>query len=262
MNSNCVAVANPKGGVGKTSLVANLAGIAAKSGWRVLAVDLDPNGDLCADLGFGSMQHDDEGNQFTEAVLRGGDVSPIAEVRPNLDVLSGGTRLGELSSGSEPGLAACLAAVASGYDLVLLDCPPGVGALLDGALLASKWILVPVRLDAGSLDGLQVLAKHVGEVRQDHNPELGLLGVVMFGAVLGIESVVDEVTELLEADLRGIAPVLSPAIRHDERTAFDMRRLGMLAHESPVTELATDYLRLSSEILCLVSPPAAEGISA
>ncbi|MEE9414164.1 MAG: ParA family protein [Acidimicrobiales bacterium] len=248
-------MANPKGGVGKTSIVANVAGIAAKSGWRVLAVDLDPQGDLSADLGYGAQNYDADGNQFTEAVLWGGDVTPMASVRPNLDVLSGGSRLDELVDGTEHGLANTLRAAAVGYDLVLIDCPPGVGTLLDGALLASRWIVVPVRLDPGSLDGLQVLARRVGGIRNEHNPDIGLLGVALFGVVSGVESVVDEVTELLETDLQGVAPVLAPPIRHDERSAFEMRRLGMLAHESPVTGLATDYLRLSAEILSMVSAP-------
>src|SRR5690606_31484991 len=85
---NTVAVVNSKGGVGKTSIVANVAATAALGGWRTLAIDLDPQGNLARDLGY--RDRSDDGCGLLEAVMTASPVRPLTGVRPGLDVVAGG----------------------------------------------------------------------------------------------------------------------------------------------------------------------------
>src|SRR5206468_10346854 len=91
----CVMVSNGKGGVLKTSLTANVAGLSAASGWRVLAVDLDPQGNLASDLGM--LDASDGGEGLLRAVAEQAPLEPLRDVRPGLDLVAGGPRTAELT---------------------------------------------------------------------------------------------------------------------------------------------------------------------
>ena len=95
MIPSCVMVSNGKGGVLKTSLAANLSGLAAASGWSVLAVDLDPQGNLATDLGC--LERSDGGEALLRAVAENAPLIPLRDVRPGLDVVAGGPRTAELA---------------------------------------------------------------------------------------------------------------------------------------------------------------------
>ncbi len=86
MLQRSIAVSNGKGGVGKTSVASHLAGIAAAAGWKVLAVDLDPQGNLGQDLGYYQADRGDSGRSLSDAVIDGTELVPLRDVRPNLDV--------------------------------------------------------------------------------------------------------------------------------------------------------------------------------
>ena len=185
--SNLVAVINGKGGTGKTSLVANVAGLAAAAGYRVLTVDLDPQGNLSRDLGYTPPG----GNLTLFSALAGHNkVQPLFGVRKNLDVVPAGEDLEDWSAlaGSwrarhrspESALGAALQPVAGIYHLVLVDCPPGNRDLQLLAMHAARFAVVPTRPDEASLDGLVRVARLFETVRPD-NPDLQLLGVVLFG---------------------------------------------------------------------------------
>src|SRR5437667_7385914 len=92
---SCVMVSNGKGGVLKTSLAANLSGLAAASGWRVLAVDLDPQGNLAGDLGV--LDRSDGGAGLFAAVAEHTPLEPLRAVRPGLDLVAGGPRTADLA---------------------------------------------------------------------------------------------------------------------------------------------------------------------
>lgn len=279
MHPGCISVANAKGGVGKTSIVANLAGIAALGGARTLAIDLDPQGNLGADLGYNHDGRTDDGAALAAAIEGGGLPEPIRDVRTNLDVIAGGEQLQSIAGlpDAEARLVEVVRSVAAGYSFVVIDCPPGGGALVDAALLSSRWLLVPVKADHGSLDGLQMMANRFGRIRL-RNPYLELLGVTLFDIGSTSTSILRSVVATLDADLNGIAPVLQPPIRRSERSAYDMRRLGLLAHEyqesagtsdgttladrfdaaaegrrlkasSAAPALAEDYLRVTTQVL-------------
>ncbi|MCU1548539.1 MAG: phosphopantetheine--protein transferase [Arthrobacter sp.] len=132
--SRVIAVINGKGGVFKTSLVANVGGLLAEGGSRVLLVDLDPQGDLAEDLGYADQG--DGGRSLAASLCFGGAPDLLLGVRSNLDVIAGGPHLDDAAAflgakaqkdrdAAQLALARLLAEVAGEYDLVLLDCPPG-----------------------------------------------------------------------------------------------------------------------------------------
>ncbi|MDQ1539049.1 MAG: chromosome partitioning protein [Actinomycetota bacterium] len=287
--SRTIAVINGKGGVGKTSVTANLAGLFAAAGYRTLAVDLDPQGNLGNDLGYLGAGLGDEGHGLQAAVLSGGAPPVIAEVRPGLDVVAGGEALHDLVAvlqarrmtgrgGGTEALAASLGNIAGQYEATLLDCPPGTDVLQAGALEAARWVLVPTKTDDASRAGLRDVAKRFTAARQ-HNPDLELLGVVLFGVTSSARRVMRQAREALTSDLGDESVVFTAAIRHVEAAAVDARSRGQLVHElerdflagppwwerrrnpeahagplaASASSLAGDYERLADEVLTRIS---------
>jgi chromosome partitioning protein len=276
---NVVAVANGKGGVGKTSVAANVAGTAALSGWRVLAVDLDAQGNLGNDLGYNDDGRSDRGKGLLQAVVAGTAPTVLRDVRPGLDVIAGGEATEELEAvlttrQQRDGAAVRALAEALGrvgeYQLVLIDCPPSSGVLLDAALMAARFLVIPTRGDSGSLDGLAKVARRFAQVRGAGNPTIELLGVVLFDFGKNDRAVVGRVRHRLAEDLAGAAPVFDTFIRNSRMAPGDMRELGVLAYEyetaatqaprwfqdptarrfsRSATGLAEDYQTLTQEIL-------------
>ena len=238
MQSNSIAVVNGKGGVGKTSISANLAGSAALSDWKVLVIDLDSQANLGRDLGYLKAGRTDEGAGLLDAVVKGTKLEPLRNERPNLDVVPAGESTDELvrhlqkqgRAGLES-LDAALASVAHEYDLVVLDCPPQAGAIQDAALVAAHYLIIPTSFDAGSIDGLSRVASRFQDICVAENPALELLAVVLFGFGARDKRILAEVRAQLETALGGAAPVLETMIRHVRRAAYDMRERGVLAYE-------------------------------
>lgn len=240
---NALCVTNSKGGVGKTSLVANIAVTAALAQWRVLAVDLDPQGNLGRDLGYRYRDDATQGRGLFDAVFAGGVPAPLSEVRAGLDVIDGGQytkkladllamqALEENSYEDYASVEDALAPLSADYDLVLLDCPPAGGRIGRAALSMAHYVVVPTRVDDASIDGLEGLAEDYGEVKSAANPSLTLLGVVLFDVGAGDSRLREEVRDVVNDIVEGIAPVMKTAVRHSRRSAWDMRRRGLVAAE-------------------------------
>ena len=239
--ANTIAFANGKGGVGKTSVAANVAGIAALSGWRVLTVDLDPQGNLGNDLGYTQTGETDQGARLMEAIRDGGRLKPLSNVRPGLDAVPGGDHMDGLMTVLVPRLldetapataiADVLAPLAGDYDLVLLDCPPAGGVLLEAILIATRFLVIPTKRDLGSLHGLVRVARSFATVRSRENPDLEVLGVVLFDFARQDTRILADTRERLVRNLAGAAPVFETVIRNARKASTDMRRDGLLAFE-------------------------------
>ena len=235
-----IAVINGKGGVGKTSVTANLAGLYAAAGYQVLAIDLDPQGNLGNDLGYLAAGLSDDGLGLQQAAATGAPLVPLRAVRPNLDVVSGGEQLHDLAAilqsrrltgrGGVKSLAVSIGAIAGKYDVVLLDCPPGSDVLQAGALESAHFVLIPTKSDDASRAGLREVGRRFALARES-NPTLALLGVVLFGVNTSARRVTGTARGNLIADLGGAAPVLEATIRHVEAAAVDARGRGQLVHE-------------------------------
>ncbi|WP_250444006.1 ParA family protein [Actinotalea sp. C106] len=234
-----IAVINGKGGAGKTTITANVAGLLALSGYRVLVVDMDPQGNLGEDFGYTSTDVDDQGQALAGSLAFGQAARPAHAVRTNLDVLVGGHHLDVAAaslaaakdqSAARLSLARLLEPIAPEYDMVLIDCPPGIEALQTTAAAAARWALVPAKSDASSRKGLMDVARRLDAV-VDLNPTLDLLGVVLFGTGTSAHRIKEEARGLIVEALGSEDAVLQAAIRHSEATAHAARERGLLVHE-------------------------------
>lgn len=241
MLQHAIAVINGKGGTGKTSITANLAGLFAAAGHRVLAVDTDPQGNLGRDLGYIDDGRSDAGAALFQAVTTRAPLVPLRDVRPNLDVVPGGELVEDMAAtlyarGSRGqsvtgAIRDALASVGDDYDLVLIDCPPGNRPLQQMALTAAHYVLIPTRSDDASLDGLVQVARLFTAVRADTNPDLELLGVALFGVGARSRRIAETARATVARDLGDPDLVFAAEIRHVEGPAQDCRRLGRLVHE-------------------------------
>ncbi len=116
------------------------------------------------------------------------------------------------------------------YDLVLVDTPPGEPILQELVFASSDYLIIPTRSDDASLDGLVVVAQRFAAARA-LNPDLTLLGVVLFGVRAGSTRLIKRVRAALDDTLGGAAPVFATSIRYLESAAVDMRSRGLLPHE-------------------------------
>jgi len=282
MIPSALMVSNGKGGVLKTSLAANLAGLAAASGWRVLAVDLDPQGNLASDLGV--LEASDGGEGLLRAVAEQAPLDPLRDVRPGLDLVAGGPRTAELTGHlSRAALAGqfvhgwlerALAPLAGSYNLVLFDCPPGEALIHTLALTAAHYVLIPTQPDIASIHGLGAVFGRLLDVRSSTNPNIEVLGVVVGPVGTQSTAIVRDTRSKLTDILGESVAVFDPTIRLAQAAAVHCRERGLLAHEyeaaagaaapwwkrrgsgepgpsfsSAAAGLAEDYQRLAETIL-------------
>ena len=175
------ALANQKGGVGKTTTAINLAACLAEAGQRALVIDLDPQANATSGLGMGA-----NGTSSYDLL----DGAPLAELAKhtafaNLDLVPAKPDLAgavvELAErdGGDRYLAQALASGASAYDFVFVDCPPAMGPLTVNALAAADRVLVPVQAEYYALEGLTQLTQSIELVRRRLNPRLGIGGLLL-----------------------------------------------------------------------------------
>jgi cellulose biosynthesis protein BcsQ len=285
MIPSVVMVSNGKGGVLKTSLAANLSGLAAASGWRVLAVDLDPQGNLATD--FGALDRSDGGAGLLSAVAEGVPLMPLRDVRPGLDLVPGGPKTGDLaghlSRAAMTGqlvhgwLERALAPLAGDYNLIVFDCPPGEALIHTLAMTAAHHVVIPTQPDLGSVHGLGAVFKRLLDVRDSTNAAIEVLGVVVGPVGTQSKAIVRDTRARLGEILGETVPVFDRTIRLAQAAAVHCRERGLLAHEyeaaagqatpwykrngdkkgpsfsSAAAGLAEDYQALSEEILAAYS---------
>lgn len=236
-----VTFANGKGGAGKTSTAVNCAGLAAAAGWRTLLVDMDPQGNAGHDLGYYWDKRTDHGKGLVDAVVGGRALVPaVPQVREHLDVVSGGEALDDLESiitgraqrskSFQTMLADAFEPIVDRYDLIVIDTPPTRPNLLQLALAATRWIVVPTRADRASIEGLRLLAHQIEAVRAV-NPAVEILGAVLFDVSTSATAVRRNAAEDINNALDGAAPLFEAVIRHGESSAVEAREKGVLVHE-------------------------------
>ena len=178
-----VAIANQKGGVGKTTTAINIATAMAATGWKVLLLDLDPQGN--ASTGIGVLAADRTTSSYDLLV----DQMPLAQCImptkiPGLDIIPATVDL----SGAEIELVGVdnrtdrlrtALAGEHGYDIAFIDCPPSLGLLTLNAVCAADTLLVPLQCEFFALEGLSQLLQTVERVQQRFNKDLGIVGIAL-----------------------------------------------------------------------------------
>ncbi len=246
-----IAVANQKGGVGKTTTTVNLGAAAAELGHRVLIIDLDPQGNASTGLGinprtlessmYDVLLHDVPMDDAIEAAA----VRNLFLAPANLDLAGAEIELVPAFS-REMRLKNAIATVADDFDLILIDCPPSLGLLTVNALAAATEVLVPIQCEYYALEGLGQLLRNVDLVQRNLNAELHLshIVLVMFDARTNLASQV--ATEVREhfGDLV-CKTVIPRTVRLSEApsfgqpiTVFDTASRGALSYRDLAREVA------------------------
>ncbi len=245
-----IAVANQKGGVGKTTTAVNLSAALARQGCRVLLVDLDPQANATSGVGFAT----DKGTPTAYDVLTGAKSlrDCMVEVLPNLRLCPSSPSLAgcevELvdEEGRETRLQRALDEVASEFDFVFVDCPPSLSLLTLNALVAAKSVLIPLQCEYYALEGVTHLLETLSRIQDSLNTDLQIEGVLltMYDGRLNLSAQVAEEARSYFGS-RVYETMIPRNVRLGEAPSFGQ----------PITEYdlhcvgAKSYLHLAEEVL-------------
>ena len=246
-----IAVANQKGGVGKTTTSVNLAAALADSGFRTLVVDLDPQGNAGTGLGVDIRQLDASIYDVLlhevplDDCIEGSSVRNLFVAPSSLDLAGAEIELVPAFS-REHRLRNALEQVRDDFDFIIIDCPPSLGLLTVNAFAAAREVLVPIQCEYYALEGLGQLLRNVDLVQRNLNPDLEVSGVVLVmydGRTRLATQVVDEVRNHFGD--RVCHTVIPRTVRLSEApsfgqpiTTFDPTSRGAVAYRDLAKEVA------------------------
>ena len=245
------AVANQKGGVGKTTTTVNLGACFAELGQRVLIVDLDPQANASTGLGLNPRQLE---YSLYDVLLHEVPIDDVIEpvsvrnlyVAPaSLDLAGAEIELVPALN-RERKLKEAISSVADDYDIVLIDCPPSLGLLTINGLTAANEVLVPIQTEYYALEGLGQLIRNIDLVTRNLNPtlELSTIALVMFDARTKLSSQVADEVRAHFGD-KVCRQVIPRTVRLSEAPSFGQP----ITSFDPMSRGAIAYRELAKEIL-------------
>jgi chromosome partitioning protein len=246
-----IAVANQKGGVGKTTTAINLAAVVASGGLSVLLVDSDPQANATSGVGIlrgsfrKSLYHALVLAEPIQSLILNTEIPSLQVVPANKDLTGAEIELVDVER-RESKLRDALAPVATDYDFIVIDCPPSLGLLTLNALTAAKSLLVPIQSEYYALEGVTELFDTLARIRHLHNPTLTIEGLLL--------TMYDERTNLSAAvasDLRDFygQQVFETVVPRNVRLAEAPSYGKPIILYDPHSKGADAYLELAKEIL-------------
>lgn len=246
-----IVVANQKGGVGKTTTAINLSACIADAGKKVLAVDMDPQGNMSSGLG---VEKENVENTAYELLLGEVDVKDCLEetLIDNLDLISSNINLAaveiELTGVEEKEfiLQKALKKIRKKYDYVIIDCPPSLNTLTINAMCAADTVLVPIQCEYYALEGLSQLIRTVELVKERLNPKLKIEGIVftMYDSRNNLSvQVVENVKQNLKQKI--YRTIIPRNVRLAEAPSYGLP----ITEYDPKSAGAESYRRLAKEVM-------------
>lgn len=256
-----IAIANQKGGVGKTALAANLGVGLANNGKKVLVIDADPQGNLSSSLGINDIDELDNAlGEFIFREIKGGQIevdSYIIHNEENVDIVPCNIKLAGLdfemmrAMGREYLLSALVDEVRDRYDVILIDCSPSLNLVTINALTAADSVIIPMEASYLSMKGLDQLMESIRSVKHKVNKKLVIDGIVInkYNSRTNYEqAILDRIKGGIGDQIKVFGTMIPESVRAKECTAHGV---SIFMHD-PKGKVAQAYEELTKEVMAYV----------
>ncbi|MDQ3109484.1 MAG: ParA family protein [Bacteroidota bacterium] len=242
-----IALANHKGGTGKTTSTINIGRALSTMGKKILLVDLDPQGNLSYSLGLGN-----EANTIIDLLSGNKTFNETACESNGMHIIPSNTGLNEYAARFEKtkdavhALKKTLAPIRSLYDFILIDCPPAMSVYTLNALNAAEGVIIPLLLEVLSVQGLDQVLREISKIQKTTNPDLQIIGAL--GTIVNeSRRLSSEVLEYIRDNYK--LHVFNNHVRNNVKAAEAPSFAATVIDYAPTSTSARDYISIAQELL-------------